>query len=259
MGQRLREMIGGIPYRLALAGGWIDQPFVSRLAEGGGSMVTARVEPTFPFMERAGIATGTRKVMRQRWGDVVPDRPTGELVREIYDAENDGKAAPSGSQDMIGLLTAGVCRLDYDVGHGGGVFPKHVEVCRDAEVIDWLERHLHLLPVGPRPAGYDPLVEDRVTAELATRLGRSGRDCFEAIVGRDLAALGRSMNGCSACWAEMLPGVMRHPTLTVDLPALLAAYQEDHPGAMFSGCGGGYLIVASETPPPGTFGVTLSR
>jgi len=30
--------------------------------------------------------------------------PREELVRELYRAENDGKAEPSGSQDMIGLI-----------------------------------------------------------------------------------------------------------------------------------------------------------
>jgi hypothetical protein len=38
----------------------------------------------------------------------------------------------------------------------------------------------------------------------------------------------------------------------MDLRGLLAAYSAEYPGAMLSGCGGGYVIVASDTPPPGS-------
>jgi hypothetical protein len=41
------------------------------------------------------------------------------------------------------------------------------------------------------------------------------------------------------------------------LVALLGAYQQQYPGAMYSGCGGGYLIVASETRVPGAFNVNV--
>ena len=42
-----------------------------------------------------------------------------------------------------------------------------------------------------------------------------------------------------------------HPALKVDLKGRLAEAQERHAGAMFSGCGGGYLVVASEGEVPG--------
>jgi len=38
---------------------------------------------------------------------------------------------------------------------------------------------------------------------------------------------------------------------------ILKAYQRQYPGAMYSGCGGGYLIVASEKPVPGAFQVNV--
>jgi hypothetical protein len=58
----ITEVIGKIPYRLALAGGWIDQPFVSRLNPSPpGSMVVVALEPIFRFMDR-GMGTSTRNV-----------------------------------------------------------------------------------------------------------------------------------------------------------------------------------------------------
>jgi hypothetical protein len=38
---------------------------------------------------------------------------------------------------------------------------------------------------------------------------------------------------------------------------LLKAYQRQYPGAMFSGCGGGYLMVVSDEPVPGAFQVRV--
>jgi hypothetical protein len=38
---------------------------------------------------------------------------------------------------------------------------------------------------------------------------------------------------------------------------LLKAYQRQYPGAMYSGCGGGYLIVVSDQSVPGAFKVKI--
>jgi hypothetical protein len=180
-------------------------------------------------------------------------------VRELYAEENRHLADPSGSQDMIGLIHPGVNRLDFDVGHEGGCFPRHIECNRDPEIADWIERVIHMVPVMPRPEGYNPLAEKRLAPEWVRRLGRSGRDCFDAIVARDVDALGASMNECMRCWEALLPCTVRHPALTVDLPAILKAYQDRYPGAMYSGCGGGYLYVVADAPVPGAFRVRVRR
>jgi len=66
----MTDVIGEIPYRLALAGGWIDQPFVSQHNPATpGSMVVVGVEPTCRFMDRAGLATGTRRVALRLWNN----------------------------------------------------------------------------------------------------------------------------------------------------------------------------------------------
>jgi len=59
------------------------------------------------------------------------------------------------------------------------------------------------------------------------------------------------------CWERLLPHVVSHPLIRLDLEGLLKAYQRRYPGAMFSGCGGGYLIVASREKVPGSFQVTV--
>jgi hypothetical protein len=248
----LTEVIGRIPYRMALAGGWIDQPFVSSLnPEPPGSMVVVSLQPTVRYMERCGMSTGTRNVALAHWGHALPDRDPTALTRELYAAENQGRSEPSGSQDMIGLIYPGVCRLDYDVTAEGGYFPAHIEQCCDAEVGTWIEEVFWLLPVNQRPPGYNPLGVKQLDVEWVRRLSQSGKDCYAALLARDLAALGASMNACMAAWEALLPHVVAHPTITVDLKGILSWYQDHYPGAMYSGCGGGYLFVVSERPVPG--------
>jgi hypothetical protein len=254
----LAKALGEIPNRLQLAGGWIDQPFVSRHnPKPPGSMVVVQIEPTFRPMDRSGIASGTRAIAMKIWNGHLPRRPQDELVRELYEAENKGKTDPSGSQDMIGLVYPGINRLDYDYAANGGVFPAHIETLNCKRRARWLEKVLHLLPIGPRPEAYHPLGVKHLAPAWIARLGRSGRDCFDAICRTDVEALGASMNECMVCWEKILPHVVKHRSIQIDLKAILKVYQKSYPGAMYSGCGGGYLLVASRKPVPGAFQVTI--
>lgn len=255
----LRKVLGTIPNRLQLAGGWIDQPFVSQHnPKPPGSMVVVQIEPNFRPMDRSGIATGTRAVANKLWNGKLPNRPRDTLVRELYEAENKGKAEPSGSQDMIGLVYPGISRLDYDFGANGGVFPSHIQSCNSARVARWLEKVLHLLPIEPRPEGYSPLGEQNLQGKWVARLGQAGKDCYNAIVHRDAAGLGAALNLNMRCWEKLLPHTVRNPLIKIDLAGLLDAYQQRFLGAMYSGCGGGYLIVVSEEKVPGSLQVTVS-
>lgn len=245
----LARHVGEVPRRLQLAGGWIDQPFVSRHNPAPpGSMVVAQIELDFPAMERSGLAGGTRAVAMKLWGAHLPDRPANELVRELYLAENKDKADPSGSQDMIGIIYPGVNRLDYDFNVEGGVFPAHIESCNSPTIARWLGNVLHLIPLGPRPEGYSPLGVKNLDPHWVVQLGQSGKDCYDAILRMDSAALGASLNLNMRCWESLLPHVVRHPLIAADFMALVGAYQQRYPGAMLSGCGGGYLIVVSDDP-----------
>jgi len=254
----ITSVIGRIPYRMALAGGWIDQPFVSRLNPAPpGSMVVVALEPVARFMDRCGMATGTRKVAMEIWNGVLPNRAPAELARELYAAENRDKPEPSGSQDMIGLIYPGVSRLDYDAAVEGGYFPAHIESNRDPLIARWLEEVFYLLPVSQRPEGYGPLGVKNLDREWIRRLGQTGKDCYGAILARDVRALGASMNECMECWEAILPHAVRHPAIAIDLKALLAYYQCRYAGAMYSGCGGGYLFVVSQEPVPGAFRIEV--
>lgn len=243
---------------MALAGGWIDQPFISRLnPHPPGSMVVVSLEPVQAFMDRCGMATSTRKIAASLWPDGLPEGDPAALVRELYDLENRGKSEPSGSQDMAGLIYPGISRLHYDYSFEGGYFPCHIESTNDSQVARWLESVIHLIPVAPRPGGYSPLEIKNLDPVWVSRLGKSGQDCYDAILAQDIKTLGASMNECMLCWESLLPCTVRHPTLTVDLKEPLTYYQQHYPGAMYSGCGGGYLLIAAEEEVPGSLGVKI--
>lgn len=251
--RKLTDIIGNFPYRVTLAGGWMDQPFCSRLnPTPPGSVCVVSIEPNFPCMERAGIATGTRKVALEIWGHL-PDGDIMQRVEELYAAENEGRTEPSGSQDMIGLLLPGISRLDYDFAHRGGVFPRHIENTNAKEPISWLESVLNVLPIGPRPPGYAPLEETHLEhIDLISRLAQTGQHCYDSILAQDIDGLGAAMNETMRCWETLLPGNFVHRTITLDLLGILKYYQSQYPGACFSSCGGGYLYILSKEPVPGT-------
>ena len=255
----ISDVIGNIPYRMAFAGGWIDQPFVSkRNPDPPGSMVVVAVEPNIRFMDRCGMGTSTRKVAMRIWDGRVPKGDPADLVKALYAAENEGQPEPSGSQDMAGILYPGVSRLDYDFQHEGGYFPVHVESNNDPDVGLWLEEMIYMVPVNQRPAGYNPLEEKNLDPTWISRLGQTGKDCFDAIAAKDAQGLGESMVDCMKCWETILPNTVRHATITIDLMAILGFYQKRYNGAMYSGCGGGYIYVVSDEPVPGGFQVKVS-
>jgi hypothetical protein len=247
-----------IPYRMAFAGGWIDQPFLSKHnPQPPGSMVVVSIEPTIKFLDRCGMGTSTRKIATRIWGDQLPDKDPAILMHELYKTENEGKTAPSGSQDMAGIIYPGINRLDYDYSYEGGFFPIHIECNNDSEVARWLEEIIYIVPVNQRPNGYDPLIKKNLLPDWIQRLGQTGKDCFDAIVSKDPSALGASMNECMICWQNILPNTVQHPLIDVNLLDILASYQRNTYGAMYSGCGGGYLYVVSDHPIPNSFKVNI--
>lgn len=255
---KISDIIGAYPFRMAFAGGWIDQPFISlHNPSPPGAMVVVSIKPTNHFMGRSGMGTSTRRIAEALWGGKLPDRDPQSLVQELYEAENRGKDAPSGSQDMIGLLYPGVNRLDYDYAYQGGIYPVRIESNNDPDVAKWLEKAIYMVPVAPRPSGYNPLDEKNLDPQWIQRLGETGKACYDSILSKDLDGLGQSMNDCMLCWETVLPNTVRHHTIQIDLLKILGYYQVRYAGAMYSGCGGGYIYVASDEPVPGGFQVKV--
>ena len=236
------------PYRLCLAGGWIDQPWVSEIYPG--SVVVAQIWPTMDFNDRSGLATSSRKVGIQIWGDRYPEGDFQQNAKILFGAENPpGKKYISGSQDHIGLLYPGVNRLFYN----GGYWPEKIESTTGNDVCDWLSNILHLVPLEPRPDGYDPLKEMHLEKSFIRELGESGDLCWDAIINKDVSRLGKALTATLLSWKKILP-------LTVPdwvMNEMETKYFPNYPGAITSGSGGGYVIVVSETEVAGAIKIKV--
>jgi len=236
------------PYRVCLAGGWIDQPWVSAIYPG--SAVVAQIWPTIDFCDRSGMATSSRKVATELWGGAYPEGNPVRNAQLLFGAENPpGSKYISGSQDHIGLLVPGISRLDYD----GKFWPRHIENTTNPETCEWLSNVLNFAPLEPRPEGYDPIIEKNLDPSIVKILGEAGEKCFEAILKKNTTLLGEAMKDTFLSWRKILP----HTVPDWILDELRANYFPKYSGAITSGSGGGYVVFPSEEPEEGTFRVKI--
>ncbi len=225
------------PYRLCLAGGWIDQPWVSKIHPG--AVVVAQIWPDLDFNDRSGLATSSRKVAIKLWGDKYPEGDPVDNAMLLFGAENPPwKEYISGSQDHIGLLCPGINRLYYD----GNYWPATIGSCVDPGICQWLSSVINLIPLEPRPMGYDPIKVKHLEQQYVKELGESGDLCWQSILSKDVSGLGRALTSSFLSWKRILP-------LTVPdwiMKEMETKYFPFYPGAITSGSGGGYIIVVSE-------------
>jgi cytidyltransferase-like protein len=71
-----------IPYRIDLAGGWLDQPYVSKFYPG--PVVTISIEPDYKFSDRSGMATSTRKKAIELWHADIPGGDREMLAKILF-------------------------------------------------------------------------------------------------------------------------------------------------------------------------------
>ncbi|PQO43824.1 adenylyltransferase/cytidyltransferase family protein [Blastopirellula marina] len=216
-----------IPFRIDLAGGWLDQPFVSRLNPG--AVIVASLEPLEEYNVRSGLATSTRRTAQQLWGTRLPCEDPITLARLLFGSENPpGKEEVAGSQDALGICLPGVQRLHYD----GEYWPATIEPCVELETLDWLSARLRLVEFPARPASTSILEGSNVTLRGAIALSQSADQCWQAIQDRDELRLGKSITACYRAQIEMFP--------KMKVRELESVLEEDCViGAKLCGAGGG--------------------
>lgn len=239
-----------MPYRVDLAGGWLDQPFVSEQAPGW--VVSASIEPTVEFNERSGMATSTRKAAIEMWQGGLPEGSPPKLAKMLFTYDNPpGTEQFSGSQDALGIVMPGINRFHYR----GDYWPEELQSLQEEEVISWLENHICLLPLWPRPAGFDVFEGMQVTKEAASRLAKASNNTWEAIKRMDAGALGESVQQAFEAQLAMFPA-MSNP----DIQKVIDQYRDRMLGCKVSGAGGGgYLIMVVQKLLQGTIHIKIRR
>lgn len=228
-----------IPYRIDLAGGWLDQPYVSKMAAG--SVITLCIEPDYDFNDRSGMATSSRKKAIELWQTDVPQGDREKLAKTLFCFENPpGTEYVSGSQDALGIVMPGLNKFDYV----GNFWPEKIHSCINEDLFLWLETHIWMIPLYPRHQGYDVLANTHITAEAAQKLAEATEKCWSAIQNMNAVETGCAMTESFEAQIAMFPEMVN-----ADILAQIEQFKPNVLGWKVSGAGGGgYLIFFSEKP-----------
>lgn len=231
-----------IPYRLDLAGTWIDQPYVSKY--GAGWAITLSLEPTVEYKERCGMSTSTRNAIRKIWPYELPAYRPELLAKLVFCFENDPEKDGhiSGAQDAIGICMPGLNRHYYD----GHYWPQKIESCLDENILAWLEEHLCLVEMFPRAAGISVIEGCNITESGVKALTEAADKCWNAIMRRDLASFAVAYDESFAAQTRMFPammqpGVQQYIEKYRAIDGILAM-------KMSGAGGGGYLALVCDGP-----------
>jgi len=239
-----------MPYRIDLAGGWLDQPFVSRHYPG--PVITISLEPTLEFNERSGMASSTRRHALDLWGPKIPPGNYEKLAKVLFCYDNPpGTEVISGSQDSIGLVFPGLAYAFYE----GDYWPSHIEHRLDEPLLRFVENSLYLVSLGPRFADYNVLADTTFNRECAKALADAAENHWQAILDQDLVRFGYTLRAGFEAQVAMFPNMLNER-----VKALIEEYCDQALGWKLSGAGGGgYLVLVAEKPIPGAVRVTARR
>ncbi|NSW51491.1 MAG: adenylyltransferase/cytidyltransferase family protein [Anaerolineae bacterium] len=228
-----------IPFRIDIAGGWLDQPWVSEKYPG--AVITVSLEPTIDFNERSGMASSTRRSAIEIWGNHLPlgDHEKNAKILFCYD-NPPGTKEISGSQDSIGIVMPGLNYAFYE----GTYWPSRIESIYDEHLLDFVERLFYLIPLGPRHDGFNVLNNTHISIQGARKLAEAADGVWEAIQRQDAKAYGMCFRKSFEAQIEMFPNMM-----TPTVARLINEYKDQALGWKLSGAGGGgYLILIADKP-----------
>jgi cytidyltransferase-like protein len=227
-----------IPYRIDLAGTWIDQPYVSKFCPGWA--ITASIEPTIEFNERSGMATSTRKKAIELWNDKLPMENPEKLAKILFRYDNDpGTKDVSGSQDSIGITIPGINRFYYDKEK---YWPSKFETISDLSIIKWLEDRLYMITLWPRPADFVVLENTNISAENVKNLTDAAEMAWDGLIHKDINTFSRGFSASFSSQVKMFPKMMNEK-----ISKVIDNHRDIALSWKLSGAGGGgYLILISE-------------
>ncbi len=237
-----------IPYRIDVCGGWLDQPRVSKKYPG--PVITISLEPTIDFNERSGMATSTRRKAIELWGPRLPVGDPEQLAKILFAYDNPpGTQYVSGAQDTIGIVMPGLVISHYR----GEYWPHTIESVHDPAILNFIERHLYLLPLGPRHHDFDVLANTHITTKKARALADAAHACWNAILAQDARGFGDAMRRGFDAQIAMFPNMV--------VPGLMQLIEENRVRALgwkVTGAGGGgYLVLVADQPIPESVRITI--
>lgn len=238
-----------IPYRIDLAGTWIDQPYVSKYHPGWA--ITASIEPTIEFNERSGMATSTRKKAIELWNNQIPMDNPEKLAKILFRYDNNpGTKDVSGSQDSIGIAMPGINRFFYEKGE---YWPAKFETISDLGTIHWLEDRLFMIMLWPRPADFVVLERTNITPDNVLALTQAADKAWHGLKSRDIRTFLEGFADSFRAQVTMFPKM-----LNPRIQDVIDSYRNIATAWKLSGAGGGgYLILVSEKEIPNAIKIKI--
>ncbi|MDR1762831.1 MAG: adenylyltransferase/cytidyltransferase family protein [Dysgonamonadaceae bacterium] len=239
-----------LPFRLDLAGTWIDQPYVSKF--GPGWAITISLEPTIDFNERCGMSTSTRNAAMRLWPYELPTMHPEKLAQLLFRYENEpGRSEISGAQDSIGICMPGLVRHYYDKAY----WPEKIETIMDEDILSWLENNISLVLLWPRPAGTNLLKETYINTENVKSLTLAADICWEGILKKDLQQFAEGIKKSFEAQVRMFPA-MAPP----EVQKAIDAYKDKALAWKLAGAGGGgYMALISDKPVENAIRIKIRR
>ncbi len=238
-----------IPYRIDLAGTWIDQPYVSKYHPGWA--ITASIEPTIEFNERSGMATSTRKKAIELWNAQLPMENPEKLAKILFRYDNDpGTKDVSGSQDSIGITIPGINRFYYEKEK---YWPAKIESITDISVIKWLEKRIYMVTLWPRPADFVVLENTNISETNVRNLTTGAEMAWEGLNKKDISLFAEGFTKSFNSQITMFPKMMNDK-----INEVIDNYRDTALSWKLSGAGGGgYLILVSEKEIPNAIRIKI--
>lgn len=240
-----------IPFRLDLAGGWLDQPYVSKYHPG--PVITISIEPEIEFNDRSGMSSSTRAKAIDLWQNDIPEGDPEKLAKTLFCVENPpGTSYVSGSQDSIGIVYPGVNRLDYGKGD---YWPGKIVTVTDEKILSFIEEYLWFINLSPRAENFDVLANTSINAEKAKALADAALGTWDAIQSKDLVKFGHYFRQSFEAQIAMFPNMVN-----ADVINAIAYYSGKALGWKISGAGGGgYLVLVSDQPVENAIKIHIRR
>jgi hypothetical protein len=270
-----------IPWRFCFAGGWMDLKWCNELYPGCAITINIKFNPAI-CRDFCGLATSSRKCWIKLWNGNVPNHLEAAVAAKyLYGAENFGhfgkyvgempewenNSYSAGSQDHCGLMFPGMNKLCYTGAH----WPSSMVSLNDrsdpaqAAAIKYLEDHLYIvdIPFVSRPGNYNSQRVNKLTDDSIPReekvayvkaLSDASELAWQGIQSMNSDMIGEGLSNTMKAWEACLPYTVDpykgdDPAKSKELRDFWTQYDRPHTkGCLFSGAGGGFLMVISDTP-----------
>ena len=198
------------------------------------------------------MSTSTRNAAKKIWPYTLPIEKPERLAEILFKFENDpGSEIISGAQDAIGICMPGLVRHYYDAAY----WPKQIESVNDEEILSWLEEHLYMVLLWPRPNGLDLLKETAINTENVKRLADASDQAWQAIQHKDLKGFAKAFLDSFHAQTTLFPAMVNE-----EVNQVIDSYRSQALAWKLAGAGGGgYLILVAEEPVKGAMRIKVRR